>query len=248
MATFSKDNGRNWSKPVTIVDHPQDDSPYGLLRCRDGSLTCFLSVQAPWYGFQTAPPEMKNLLDGLNTQQFFMRSTDNGTTWTRPTALNSPCSFYQRSPASPISPTDWSIPWPTYFPAGRPRGLRLRRRGPGGGRRPGGPGRRRWSGRRSRYRLSPVGPWWRVSHGATQSPMPQSQPIGRPSGRSRVNPQAVRSPSACRDRPTRRSLCGRGSPTSPPATGHAATGTRGTTCPWRRRPRGGPRGRRPGPG
>ena len=59
----------------------QDDSPYGLLRCRDGSLTCFLSVQAPWYGFQTAPPAMKNLLDGLNTQQFYMRSTDNGTTY-----------------------------------------------------------------------------------------------------------------------------------------------------------------------
>ena len=123
MATFSKDNGRNWSKPVTIVDHPQDDSPYGLLRCRDGSLTCFLSVQAPWYGFQTAPPAMKNLLDGLNTQQFYMRSTDNGTTWTRPTALKSPGSFYQRSHASPIELKDGSILWPTYCSDGGTNGL-----------------------------------------------------------------------------------------------------------------------------
>ena len=66
MATYSSDDGRTWSKPTTLVDHPQDDNPYGLLRTRDGSLTCFLSVQAPWYGYTSAPAEMKHLRDGLN--------------------------------------------------------------------------------------------------------------------------------------------------------------------------------------
>ncbi len=115
MATYSTDDGRTWSKPTTLVDHPQDDSPYGLLRTRDGSLTCFLSVQAPWYGYTSAPAEMKNLLDGLNTQQFYMRSRDDGKTWSRPTALKSPGDFYQRSHATPIELKDGSILWPSYY-------------------------------------------------------------------------------------------------------------------------------------
>ncbi|MEE2686007.1 MAG: sialidase family protein [Planctomycetota bacterium] len=115
MATYSSDDGRTWSKPTTLVDHPQDDNPYGLLRTRDGSLTCFLSVQAPWYGYTSAPAEMKHLLDGLNTQQFYMRSRDDGKTWGRPTPLKSPGDFYQRSHATPIELKDGSILWPSYF-------------------------------------------------------------------------------------------------------------------------------------
>ncbi len=115
MATYSSDDGRTWSKPTTLVDHPQDDNPYGLLRTRDGSLTCFLSVQAPWYGYTSAPAEMKHLLDGLNTQQFYMRSRDDGKTWSRPTPLKSPGDFYQRSHATPIELKDGSILWPSYF-------------------------------------------------------------------------------------------------------------------------------------
>jgi len=115
MATYSSDDGRTWSKPTTLVDHPQDDNPYGLLRTRDGSLTCFLSVQAPWYGYTSAPAKMKHLLDGLNTQQFYMRSRDDGKTWGRPTPLKSPGDFYQRSHATPIELKDGSILWPSYF-------------------------------------------------------------------------------------------------------------------------------------
>jgi hypothetical protein len=115
MATYSSDHGRTWSKPTTLIDHPQDDSPYGLLRLRDGTLNCFFSVQAPWYGYTSAPPAMKGLLDGLNTQQFFMRSKDDGATWTRPTALKSPGNFYQRSHATPIQLKDGSVLWPSYY-------------------------------------------------------------------------------------------------------------------------------------
>ena len=58
---------------------------------------------------------MKNLLDGLNTQQFFMRSKDDGATWTRPPALKSPGNFYQRSHATPIELKDGSVLWPRYY-------------------------------------------------------------------------------------------------------------------------------------
>ena len=115
MATFSSDNGKTWSKPQTIVDLPMDDSPYGLLLCKDGTLLCFISVQASWYGFPKAPPQFQRDINGLNTQQCVVRSTDDGKTWSEPIWLESPGDFYERSHAQPILLPDGGILWPTYF-------------------------------------------------------------------------------------------------------------------------------------
>ena len=114
MATYSSDNGKTWTRPATLVDHPQDDTAYDVLRCRDGSLICLLSVQAPWYGYTKAPAEMRNLLSGMNTRQFSIRSSDAGASWTRPQPLKGPGTFYQRSHAPAIELADGSILWPTY--------------------------------------------------------------------------------------------------------------------------------------
>ncbi len=114
MMTLSRDGGRTWTKPRTVVDLPLDDGAYGLLRCKDGTLLCFINVQASWYGFAEAPPQFKNDLGGLNTQQCVVRSADNGRTWSKPVWLESPGRFYERSHAQPIQLPDGGILWPTY--------------------------------------------------------------------------------------------------------------------------------------
>lgn len=114
MATFSSDNGRTWSQPKTIVDLRMDDSPKGLLLCQDGTLLCFINVQASWYGYSKAPAELAHFLDGLNTQQCVIRSTDNGKTWSEPYYFYSPGKFYERSHAQAIQLPDGAILWPTY--------------------------------------------------------------------------------------------------------------------------------------
>ena len=119
MATFSTDEGRSWSKPRTIIDLDLDDSPYGILRCRDGTLLCFINVQASWYGFDRAPEELAHLLGGLNTQQCVIRSTDDGESWSDPIWLASSGRFYERSHAQPIELPDGAILWPTYACDGR---------------------------------------------------------------------------------------------------------------------------------
>lgn len=119
MATYSSDNGLTWTKPVTIADLAMDDSPYGILRCRDGTLLCFMNVQASWYGFDEAPAELAHVLGGLNTQQAVIRSTDGGRTWGEPIWLESPGSFYERSHAQPIELPDGGILWPAYASDGR---------------------------------------------------------------------------------------------------------------------------------
>ena len=114
MLCTSNDGGRTWSQPRTILDLPQDDSPYGLLRLDDGTLLCFINVQASWYGYDRAPPEMAKVLNGLNTAQCVIRSTDQGRSWSDPVYLKSPGRFYERSHAQPIALDDGRILWPTY--------------------------------------------------------------------------------------------------------------------------------------
>ena len=115
MLTRSTDFGKTWQKPRTIMDLPLDDSAYGLLRCADGTLLCFMNVQASWYGFSKAPDSMRDDLGGLNTQQCVIRSSDGGATWSEPIWLESPGKFYERSHAQPIQLPDGGILWPTYF-------------------------------------------------------------------------------------------------------------------------------------
>jgi photosystem II stability/assembly factor-like uncharacterized protein len=115
MIVRSKDGGRTWSKPQTLIDLPLDDSPCGFVRCPDGTLVCTINVQASWYGFTAAPAEFKKDIGGLNSQQCAIRSTDDGRTWSEPIWLESPGNFYQRSHVQPIVLPGGAILWPTYF-------------------------------------------------------------------------------------------------------------------------------------
>lgn len=114
MRCLSQDNGKTWGKPETLVDLPLDDGAYGLLRCQDGTLLCFMNVQASWYGYPEAPPGFRDDLGGLNSQQCVVRLTDEGATWSEPIWLESPGNFYERSHAQPIELPSGGILWPTY--------------------------------------------------------------------------------------------------------------------------------------
>ncbi|MCZ6676529.1 MAG: sialidase family protein [Candidatus Poribacteria bacterium] len=114
MAVRSADQGKTWSKSIALTDLPLDDSPVTLFVCHDGTVLCFINVQASWYGFDEAPPAFRQDLNGLNTQQCVIRSTDNGETWSQPIWLESPGSFYERSHGQAIQLPDGGIVWPTY--------------------------------------------------------------------------------------------------------------------------------------
>lgn len=116
MACRSTDGGKTWSIPETILDHPLDDGPHAIFRCADGTVLCFGTVQASWYGFEKAPPEFAADIDGLNTKQFVLRSTDSGVSWSDPIWLDSPGDFYERGHGGrPIQLSDGAILWATYY-------------------------------------------------------------------------------------------------------------------------------------
>ena len=114
MAVHSTDDGRTWSKPVGLTNIPLDDGPVTLFVCQDNTVLCFINVQASWYGFPEAPPAFHKDLNGLNTQQCVIRSTDSGATWSEPIWLDSPGSFYERSHGQAVQLPNGGILWPTY--------------------------------------------------------------------------------------------------------------------------------------
>jgi sialidase-1 len=83
MAVRSRDGGRNWSKPVVIMDTDQDDRDPSVACLRDGTLLL------DWFTLG------KNQL-----AVWLARSTDQGNTWSKPVklALNSPFAFACSSP------------------------------------------------------------------------------------------------------------------------------------------------------
>lgn len=116
MACRSTDDGKTWSKPTTIIDYRLDDGAHAVFSCRDGTLLCFVGVQASWYGYLQAPQEFQEDISGLNTKQFVLRSTDHGKTWSRPSWLESPGNFYERAHGGrPIQLADGGILWATYY-------------------------------------------------------------------------------------------------------------------------------------
>jgi len=116
MACRSTDGGKTWSKPRTILDHPLDDGAHAIFTCRDGTVLCFVGVQASWYGYDRAPAKFQKDIDGLNTKQFVLRSTDSGLNWSAPIGLDSPGSFYERAHGGrPIQLDDGGILWATYY-------------------------------------------------------------------------------------------------------------------------------------
>jgi hypothetical protein len=116
MGCRSTDGGKTWSKPFTILDHRLDDGAHAVLTMRNGTTVCFIGVQASWYGYIQAPKGFQNDIDGLNTKQFVIRSTDSGKTWSKPTGLKSPGNFYERGHGGrPVELSDGSILWATYY-------------------------------------------------------------------------------------------------------------------------------------
>ena len=114
MGVRSTDNGRTWSRPVALTNIPLDDAPVTLFVCQGDTVLCFINVQASWYGFREAPPAFRKDLNGLNTQQCVIRSTDSGRTWSEPIWLDSPGTFYERSHGQALQLPDGGILWPTY--------------------------------------------------------------------------------------------------------------------------------------
>ena len=116
MASRSTDGGRTWSKPFTLLDHRLDDGAHAVLTCRDGTVLCFIGVQASWYGYAKAPQPFDRDIDGLNTKQFVIRSTNGGKTWSQPIGLKSPGDFYERAHGGrPVELADGGVLWATYY-------------------------------------------------------------------------------------------------------------------------------------
>ena len=116
MACRSTDNGKTWTKPFTILDHRLDDGGHAIFTCRDSTVLCFVGVQASWYGYAKAPAAFQKDIDGLNTKQFVLRSTDSGKSWSQPIGLDSPGDFYERAHGGrPLQLDDGAILWATYY-------------------------------------------------------------------------------------------------------------------------------------
>ena len=92
MACRSTDNGKTWSKPVTVHDGLLDSRPSAVAVTQEGTVVVIANVQASWYGLPEAPEGHQK----LNTRQLVQRSTDHGHTWDEPIPLESSGTHYTR--------------------------------------------------------------------------------------------------------------------------------------------------------
>ncbi len=91
LITRSKDLGKTWSQPVTLVDTPGDDRHPCVTQLADGTLVCQFFVIDNWYGYKAPPPGRNK-----NSRVATIRSTDNGKTWSEPIFVPSPFKYYDR--------------------------------------------------------------------------------------------------------------------------------------------------------
>lgn len=81
MLIRSKDGGKTWSKPWTLIDTPWDDRHPAFLELPDGTLLC------SFFKFRFADDKIRN---GYGYQTMVTRSTDHGQTWSPPRRVASP--------------------------------------------------------------------------------------------------------------------------------------------------------------
>src|SRR4051812_9715361 len=74
MIVHSKDKGKTWSKPQTLIDTPDDDRHPAFVELQDGTIVC---------SFFTYPGEASDgdLSKGPVARVWFTRSFDHGQTW-----------------------------------------------------------------------------------------------------------------------------------------------------------------------
>lgn len=110
MACRSKDNGKTWSKPVTVYNGPLDCRPSASFVTSKGTVVVMVNMQASWYGFPEAPAGHQK----LNTRQLVIRSTDHGHTWSEPQPLKSSGNYYTRGRSRGLELPDGGILWASY--------------------------------------------------------------------------------------------------------------------------------------
>lgn len=116
--TISKDRGRTWSKPWTVVDGPEDDRNPALGQLADGTILLAYVVLSGYdpSGLKLSGERRDRVFDGV----YLMRSMDKGNTWTRPERSESVHSFYAgRGAVSPygkvIQLAGGTVVMPVYF-------------------------------------------------------------------------------------------------------------------------------------
>ena len=105
----SRDDGKTWSQPVTLIDTPGDDRHPVIVENLDGSLLCAFFVIDNWYGHD-APPAGRN----KNSRVATTRSNDGGKTWSEPVFMPSPFKFYDRMCGKPVVLPNGHLLLPTY--------------------------------------------------------------------------------------------------------------------------------------
>ncbi len=75
MVIRSTDQGKTWSKPVTLIDTPADDRHPAFVELGDGTLLC------SFFTYMGVPEESEREDPSLATRVRFIRSFDGGHTW-----------------------------------------------------------------------------------------------------------------------------------------------------------------------
>jgi hypothetical protein len=109
LLCWSSDNGKTWTRPITLVDTPGDDRHPVIVELADGSLLCVFFVIDNWYGYEEPPPGRHK-----NSRVAAIRSTDGGQSWSEPVYMPSPFKYYDRMCGKPVVLPQGGVLLPTY--------------------------------------------------------------------------------------------------------------------------------------